>query len=299
LRPDSRPCHDSGQAQPRARAPIPEKLTGDARRAWEESILVNGDLQGSRRALVRVLLEDFCWGKCWCYPGGELLARKLGVGTATITRCLRDLVGFGVIRIVRDRGRRWIVFLNHECAGAFLASLAREEDPVDQNDRSIDQNDQPVDHADQRSSGEKPQTEEPRRTVAVVSSCAPSDQTPAREEAIAEAIKAADGLVDRPEPAVRQILRDEPETPPEAIGAACDETRAKATAGKVKGRLWPYVLGILAKRRVEGWAAPAPLPKPKPGRVDLSAQLRQEREEEARRPKKPLGDWRTMVGANP
>src|SRR4051812_17123921 len=63
--------------------PIEPKLEGPDRRAWEESIFINADLKRSRLHLVRVLLDEFCWGKCYCYPGDALLARKCGLGTAT------------------------------------------------------------------------------------------------------------------------------------------------------------------------------------------------------------------------
>jgi hypothetical protein len=131
----TRPGINPGRPDRRPSAPKrsfdPHKLEGTERRAWEESILINDDLRGSRRSLVRVLLEEFCWGKCWCYPGDELLARKVGVGTATISRALRDLAALGVIRIVRDRGRRRIVFPSHPNAAAYLASIGATDGPAE------------------------------------------------------------------------------------------------------------------------------------------------------------------------
>jgi hypothetical protein len=114
-----------------SRRPVdPHKLDGADRRAWERAILDTPGLKGSRLHLARVLLDEFCWGKCWCYPGDELLARKVGVGTATIGRALRDLADLGVIRIVRVRGRRRIVFPSHPHSAAYLAGLGIPADPA-------------------------------------------------------------------------------------------------------------------------------------------------------------------------
>jgi hypothetical protein len=115
----------------RTKSPDPHRLEGRDRRAWEESIFATPGLKGSRLHLARVLLEEFCWGKCYCFPGDELLAKKCGLGTATIGRCLRDLVGLGVIRIVKDRGRRRIVFPSHPHAAAFLAGLEPASEPAE------------------------------------------------------------------------------------------------------------------------------------------------------------------------
>src|SRR5262245_60204075 len=82
----------------RAGAVDPHKLGGADRRAWEASVFATPGLKGSRLHLARVLLDEFAWGKAWCYPGDELLARKCGLGTATIGRALRDLVKLEVIR---------------------------------------------------------------------------------------------------------------------------------------------------------------------------------------------------------
>jgi hypothetical protein len=137
-----------------------DHLAGAARHDWEESIFINGDLKGSRKHLARVLLEEFCRGKCWCFPGDQRLARQCGVGTATIARCLRDLAEFGVVRIIHASGRRWIVFSSHPQARTFLAGLGvamPADHPVGPADRSVG----PADQNDQRSVVVKPRIETP------------------------------------------------------------------------------------------------------------------------------------------
>jgi hypothetical protein len=136
----------------------PDRLSGASRREWERSTLENPALKGSRLHLARVLLEEFCWGKCYCYPGDELLARKCGIGTATVTRCLRDLTRLGVICVIHAGGRRRIILTSHPHAATYLRELGADVPrsvgyPVwaDHPDGPADQSDGPVDHPDGRS----------------------------------------------------------------------------------------------------------------------------------------------------
>jgi hypothetical protein len=144
----------------------PDRLVGAARREWEEQILADAGLKGSRLHLARVLLEEFCWGKCWCIPGDELLARKCGIGTATVTRCLRDLARLGTIRIIHARGRRRLVFPSHPHAEAYLREIgadvpqtAADPLPADQSDGPADHPDGSIDHSDRLSVLVKPASE--------------------------------------------------------------------------------------------------------------------------------------------
>src|SRR5262249_30890312 len=104
--------------------------------------------------------------------------RKVGVGSATISRALRDLVKLGMIRIVKARGRRWIVFPSHPHAAAFLADLGvdaepaeapaavgpgpvaptadRPDEPADHPVAPAPQDDRPADRFDRRSVDVKP-----------------------------------------------------------------------------------------------------------------------------------------------
>jgi hypothetical protein len=98
----------SGHAKP----VIPGQLAGAARREWEEKVLSDPRLRGSRLILIRVLLVA-ANGKCWCYPGNEYLAERCRASVNTIWRALKDLVEWGVIRIDHACGRRYIVFPSH------------------------------------------------------------------------------------------------------------------------------------------------------------------------------------------
>jgi hypothetical protein len=251
------------------------KLEGRERRAWEESIFVNDDLKGSRLHLARVLLEEFCWGKPWCYPGDELLARKVGVGTATISRALRDLVGLGVIRIVKVRGGRRIVFPSHPHASAYLDSIGVPTDPAevpvpirpepgpgpaDQSDGRLDQPDGPVHQNDRQSVEENPR-EEPKNDEDAARSSSSFDPSPEEktDPSLDRAVAIAGDFVARPAAAVHKILDEMPSIDPGAIATACE-------LAKGKGKGWNYVRGIVANWSTEGRAIP-PAPKPKPSRV--------------------------------
>jgi hypothetical protein len=169
----ARPVHATGR--PRTSRPDPAgRLEGRERREWEASVLGTPGLKGSRMLVLRTLLDEFAWGKCWCFPGNELLARKCGLGTATVNRALRDLAALGVIRLVAAKGRRRIiVFPSHPAAAAYLAGLGipgevpasaegkapseakvpadRGDEAPDRDDQPAGQSDRPADHFDRRS----------------------------------------------------------------------------------------------------------------------------------------------------
>jgi hypothetical protein len=242
--------------QPRS---IPGKLSGDERRAWEESILINSDLKGSRLLVVLTLLNQWCWGKCWCFPSDELLARKCGLGTATINRCLRDLKRLGVIRVVRHRGRRRIVFPSHPSARGYLAGL---ETPDHHDfcgppgDRRSDREDGAGDHGDCLSL-KTPVSEAPDEDGP--SSSPLLGWTPEETALVVEALA---GVSAAPAAALESVRVRHPSATPEAIVSAC--TGALAKRDLPPARRFAYVLGTLANRIREGTLRPPAAPPPRP-----------------------------------
>jgi hypothetical protein len=120
-RPDRRPPAPG-------RAVDPHQLDPAARRTFEESLKTKPGLKG-RSMLVLLVLLDIARGKPWGYPSDEYVAGKAGVSPNTVWRALRDLVGLEVIRIVKARGRRWIILVGHPFATAFVAGLKPDEAP--------------------------------------------------------------------------------------------------------------------------------------------------------------------------
>jgi hypothetical protein len=106
----------------------PHQLDPSGRRAFEESLKATPGLKG-RSMLVLLVLLDIARGKPWGYPSDKYVAGKAGVSPNTVWRALRDLVGLEVIRIVKARGRRWIILVGHPFAAAFVAGLERAEVP--------------------------------------------------------------------------------------------------------------------------------------------------------------------------
>jgi hypothetical protein len=120
-RPDRRPYA-------RTQSPDPHQLDPAARRTFEESLKATPGLKG-RSMLVLLVLLDIARGKPWGYPSDAYVAGKAGVSPNTVWRALRDLVTLEVIRVVKARGRRWIVLVGHPFAAEFVAGLEPAEAP--------------------------------------------------------------------------------------------------------------------------------------------------------------------------
>jgi hypothetical protein len=127
IHPRIKPGPDRRPPAPR-RAVDPHQLDPAARRAFEESLKAKPGLKG-RSMLVLLVLLDIARGKPWGFPSDEYVAGKAGVSPNTIWRALRDLVGLEVIRIVKARGRRWIILVGHPFAAEFVAGLEPAEVP--------------------------------------------------------------------------------------------------------------------------------------------------------------------------
>jgi hypothetical protein len=108
------------------RVPIPEKLVGPDRRAWEAVVFATPGLKGSRAHVARVILDESCWGKPWSYASCEWIAAKARLSVATVYRCMDDLVKLGVVWWIKDGRKRWIVFRSHPHAAVFLKERGLE-----------------------------------------------------------------------------------------------------------------------------------------------------------------------------
>jgi hypothetical protein len=100
--------------------------------------------------VLRVLLEEFAWGRCECWPGDQTLANLTGLSLRTVSRCLHDLVELGVIRILNPQSwRRRIEFPTHpglsedsatvaECSATVTDSLGHPggQNPLSKQDES-------------------------------------------------------------------------------------------------------------------------------------------------------------------
>jgi hypothetical protein len=77
----------------------PARLTGEARREFERTLTSRPGLRGSRLAVLRVLLDQWGWGKPSCRPCNATIAAAAGVSVSTVQRCLHDLEQLGVLDI--------------------------------------------------------------------------------------------------------------------------------------------------------------------------------------------------------
>lgn len=106
------------------------QLSGAERRAFEESLKATDGLRG-RSKLVLLVLLDIARGKPSCFPGDAYVASKASVSEATAGRAIRDLIDMGILRSVRKRGRRRLVFLTHPHAASELHpdECIRQDEP--------------------------------------------------------------------------------------------------------------------------------------------------------------------------
>jgi Helix-turn-helix domain len=249
---------------------IPERLDGAARRAWEGELKATPGLRG-RSMLVLLTLLDVAYGKCWAYPSDAYIAKKARVSEATAERAVRDLIGLGLIRVVKVDGRRWIVFPGHPAAASFLAGLGVVEPQVEAAEPQVEAAEPQV---EARSIELNLGAEETTKTVVDVPPLPPIED-PGAPPAWDDAIKAVGKLVERPAGAVRRIMQDLPGIAPEDVQAACTEAHAK-------GKGWGYARGIMANWMEEGKAIP-PAPAPKPERAYYRARVVTEADREAAR----------------
>jgi hypothetical protein len=121
---DENPRVNSGRIGVRAR------LTGQARREWESSLISRPGMRGSRLAVLRVLLDSFAWGKPSCYPSNAKIAKSAGLSVSTVKRCLHDLVLLGVVELERG-DRRVIHFPSHPAASPTPVKLTHPPVQID------------------------------------------------------------------------------------------------------------------------------------------------------------------------
>jgi hypothetical protein len=96
------------------------RLAGQARRDYERTLTNRPNLRGSRLAVLRVLLDQWGWGKPSCRPSNATIAASAGLSVSTVRRCLHELAQLGAIEIAMGpHGEdRVIRFTGHPLASA-------------------------------------------------------------------------------------------------------------------------------------------------------------------------------------
>jgi hypothetical protein len=264
---DSTPCLASGQAQPRApRPPLGYEFDPIPRKAVD--LVASHVLQPVDVEVLAILLRYRSRLRTSCWTTIGRLAEGIGRSESTIHRSLRRLQSAGLIRHVQiaERGepdpdeprnrtgwRFYFAWMDAVPSSAVTPTPCQPwYPPPVSRDTQIETERTPPQRANQ---------DDEDAVVVVLPSIPPEEKTP--ERSLDAAVEAASSLVERPAAAVGRILKDHPTITPGDVVEAVAIAGADATAGKVKGRAWSYVIGIIGNWALEGRSiAPKAAPKP-------------------------------------
>src|SRR5262249_41405688 len=96
------------------------------RRAFEKGLLSRPGLSRAALHLLRVILEEWHWGKADSYPSNAMIADLMGITPRHVQRILAELEALGVIVTAVDRSmtsQRRTILADHPNAPAILADL--------------------------------------------------------------------------------------------------------------------------------------------------------------------------------
>ena len=125
---DARPTPPRATAKRRtSRAIDRNPLEKGDRRLFEKGLLGNPRLNGPLKSLLRVLLDEFFWGRADCYPSIRKIVEESGFPERSVQRYLSELARLGIIVRVIDRSilpvQRRFILSTHPNAAVILAEL--------------------------------------------------------------------------------------------------------------------------------------------------------------------------------
>jgi hypothetical protein len=131
----SEPDTPQGRLSQEKARPIDNRpLKGAARRAFENKILGRPEVKKSSQFLVRILLDDFCWGHADCFPANKTAGDAAGYKSRNVQLVFAHLdTTVNLLRLVVDRSirsQRRIVFVDHPNAPDVFRALGQSPEIV-------------------------------------------------------------------------------------------------------------------------------------------------------------------------